>query len=184
MLIKIWECDQRGLWHILEDGTRIHKKQLNPDESLYKTLVELLPGEFIHFIYQRLNNGFNLVEMIHIVETYKDEEHSTILTAFYDSFYITPNSSKRGFICNSVQGDKIYHFNGVSKQGQINVEQFAEWYLNQEKEDFILHNIVGVGEAAELMKYAPGTVKNWCAMGRIKAKKIGTSWAINKMDLK
>lgn len=44
----------------------------------------------------------------------------------------------------------------------------------------VLNNIIGVNEAAELWNLSPGTIKNYCASGRIKAKKIGQTWVIDK----
>ena len=47
-----------------------------------------------------------------------------------------------------------------------------------------LENVVGVEEAAKILKLAPGTIKNQCAAGRIPAKKIGKTWLIDKNSLK
>lgn len=44
----------------------------------------------------------------------------------------------------------------------------------------MLENIMGVEEAAELWGLSPGYVKNLCADGKIKAKKIGKTWVIDK----
>lgn len=44
----------------------------------------------------------------------------------------------------------------------------------------MLDRIIGVNEAAELWQLSPGTIKNYCARGRIKAKKVGKTWIIDK----
>lgn len=44
----------------------------------------------------------------------------------------------------------------------------------------VLDNIMGVNEASELWGLSPGTIKNYCAEGRIKAKKIDNRWIIDK----
>lgn len=43
-----------------------------------------------------------------------------------------------------------------------------------------LDNIMGVQEAAKIWGLSPGYIKNLCAEGKIKAKKIGTTWVIDK----
>ena len=43
-----------------------------------------------------------------------------------------------------------------------------------------LESVIGVHEAAELWGYTPGTIKNMCRMGKIKAKNIGKTWIIDK----
>ena len=43
-----------------------------------------------------------------------------------------------------------------------------------------LDHVIGVNEASELWGYTPGTVKNLCAVGKIRAKKIGKHWIIAK----
>jgi hypothetical protein len=40
--------------------------------------------------------------------------------------------------------------------------------------------IMGVEEAAKKWGYAPGTIKNMCAEGKIQAKKIGKTWVISR----
>lgn len=47
----------------------------------------------------------------------------------------------------------------------------------------MLENIIGVDEAAEILGLSPGTVKNYCAQGKIKAKKIGKTWVMDKTKL-
>lgn len=44
----------------------------------------------------------------------------------------------------------------------------------------ILDQIMGVEEAAELWRLTPGTIKNYCASGRVISKKIGKTWVIVK----
>lgn len=44
----------------------------------------------------------------------------------------------------------------------------------------MLENIIGVEEAAKLWGLSPGYIKNLCAEGKIKAKKIGKTWIIDK----
>ena len=46
-----------------------------------------------------------------------------------------------------------------------------------------LKNIIGVDEVAKIVCLASGTVKNYCAQGKIKAKKIGKTWVIDKTDI-
>lgn len=43
-----------------------------------------------------------------------------------------------------------------------------------------LDNVMGVDEASELWKLSPGYIKNLCADGKLKAKKIGKTWIIDK----
>jgi excisionase family DNA binding protein len=44
----------------------------------------------------------------------------------------------------------------------------------------VLENIIGVEEAAKLWGLSAGYIKNLCAEGKIKAKKIGKTWIIDK----
>lgn len=44
----------------------------------------------------------------------------------------------------------------------------------------MLENIIGVEEASKLWGLSPGYIKNLCAQGKIKAKKIGNTWVIDK----
>lgn len=46
-----------------------------------------------------------------------------------------------------------------------------------------MDNVIGVDEAAEFLGLSPGTVKNYCAQGKIEAKKIGKTWVIDKNKL-
>ncbi|MGH1047674.1 helix-turn-helix domain-containing protein [Bacillus mycoides] len=50
--------------------------------------------------------------------------------------------------------------------------------------DRLLHNVIGVNEAASILNISPGHVKNLCAQGKIVAKKIGKTWVINRLRLK
>lgn len=43
-----------------------------------------------------------------------------------------------------------------------------------------LDYIMGVEEAGEIWGLSPGYIKNLCAAGKIKAKKIGKTWVIDK----
>lgn len=43
-----------------------------------------------------------------------------------------------------------------------------------------LQMVIGVEEAAEMWNLSPGYVKNLCAVGKIKAVKIGKTWVIDK----
>ena len=43
-----------------------------------------------------------------------------------------------------------------------------------------LNRIMGVEEAAEVLGYSPGYIKNLCADGKVAAKKIGKTWIIEK----
>lgn len=44
----------------------------------------------------------------------------------------------------------------------------------------MLENVIGVNEAAKLWGLDAGYIKNLCAQGKIKAKKIGRVWVIDK----
>lgn len=44
----------------------------------------------------------------------------------------------------------------------------------------MLENVIGVNEAAKLWGLEAGTVKNLCAQGKIKAKKVSGKWVIDK----
>lgn len=46
-----------------------------------------------------------------------------------------------------------------------------------------LDSVIGVDEAADILGLSPGTVKNYCATGKIEAKKIGKTWVIDKNKL-
>ena len=46
-----------------------------------------------------------------------------------------------------------------------------------------IKNIVGVDELSKIVHLSPGTVKNYCAKGKIKAKKIGKTWVVDKNDI-
>lgn len=45
-----------------------------------------------------------------------------------------------------------------------------------------LDNIIGAEEAAEILGLSPGTVKNYCAAGKLQAKKIGKTWVLDKTN--
>jgi hypothetical protein len=44
----------------------------------------------------------------------------------------------------------------------------------------VLENIIGVKEASELWGLDASYIKNLCAQGKVKAKKIGNTWVIDK----
>ncbi|MGG2024174.1 helix-turn-helix domain-containing protein [Gottfriedia sp. S16(2024)] len=44
----------------------------------------------------------------------------------------------------------------------------------------ILDSIIGAQEASEIWGLAPAYIKDLCAKGEIKAKKIGKTWVIDK----
>lgn len=44
----------------------------------------------------------------------------------------------------------------------------------------VLDQIMGVNEAAERWNLSPGTIKNYCAQGKILARKIEGRWIIDK----
>ena len=43
-----------------------------------------------------------------------------------------------------------------------------------------LERVMGVDEASELWNLSPGYIKNLCAEGMVRAKKIGKTWIIEK----
>lgn len=47
-------------------------------------------------------------------------------------------------------------------------------------DDYPLNNIIGVEEASQLWGLSPGYIKNLCAANKIKCKKIGKTWIIDK----
>lgn len=51
--------------------------------------------------------------------------------------------------------------------------------LHYYKQQHVLESVIGVEEAAEKWGLSPGTVKNYCAEGRVIAKKIGKTWVID-----
>lgn len=50
-------------------------------------------------------------------------------------------------------------------------------YYSQNHE---LENCIGVDEASALWGLSPGTIKNYCAAGKIVSKKIGNTWIIDR----
>lgn len=58
--------------------------------------------------------------------------------------------------------------------------KYLHGYYTQQND---LNNIIGVDEAAEILGFSPGTVKNKCAAGDIPAKKIGKTWVIDKTKI-
>lgn len=55
--------------------------------------------------------------------------------------------------------------------------KYLQGYYSQQH---VLNNVMGAEEAAELWGLSPGTIKNYCAEGRVRAKKLGRDWAIDK----
>lgn len=55
--------------------------------------------------------------------------------------------------------------------------------MSKDVNSFLL-NTIGVNEAAAILNTSPGYVKNFCAQGKIVAKKIGKTWAIDGSRLK
>lgn len=55
--------------------------------------------------------------------------------------------------------------------------RYLHAYYSQQN---VLNGIMGVEEASELWGLSPGTIKNYCAEGKVIAKKIGKTWIINK----
>lgn len=47
----------------------------------------------------------------------------------------------------------------------------------------MLDNIIGTTEAAEILGLSPDHVKKLCRDGKIKAKRIGKTWVIDKTSL-
>lgn len=43
-----------------------------------------------------------------------------------------------------------------------------------------LHNIMGVTEASEMWGLSPGTIKNYCAEGKVNCVKIEGRWILDK----
>ena len=48
----------------------------------------------------------------------------------------------------------------------------------------MLNNVIGVNEASKITGLSAGTIKNYCAEGKIISKKIGQTWVIDKNILK
>ena len=48
------------------------------------------------------------------------------------------------------------------------------------KEKTCLDQVIGVEEASKIWGLSPGTIKNYCAEGKIKSKKISNRWVILK----
>lgn len=43
-----------------------------------------------------------------------------------------------------------------------------------------LDQVIGVEDAAKMWGTTPGAVKNMCARGKIRCKKIGKTWVVDK----
>jgi len=59
-------------------------------------------------------------------------------------------------------------------------ETLRELVINFISEDYPLNQVIGVEEAAELWGLKAGYIKNLCAAGKIKCKKVGKTWVIDK----
>lgn len=57
------------------------------------------------------------------------------------------------------------------------LRELVNQYINN---GLMLENIIGVEDAAELWGLSPGYIKNLCASERVRAKKIGKTWVIDK----
>lgn len=51
------------------------------------------------------------------------------------------------------------------------------------EDNLILHAVLTVEEAADLLKVSKVTIRRWCADGKLPAFKIGREWRINKLEL-
>ncbi|MBC6975099.1 MULTISPECIES: helix-turn-helix domain-containing protein [Bacillus] len=58
------------------------------------------------------------------------------------------------------------------------LRQLVTNYIHNDSDP--LDEVMGVEEAAEKWDMPPGTIKNLCAAGEVKAKKIGNRWIISK----
>ncbi|MDQ0414570.1 helix-turn-helix domain-containing protein [Mesobacillus stamsii] len=61
----------------------------------------------------------------------------------------------------------------------LDVKYLHAYYTQQND----LNNIIGVDEAAKILNYSTGYVKNLCARKMIKSKKIGKTWVLDKTKL-
>lgn len=55
-----------------------------------------------------------------------------------------------------------------------------EDHLRHTRSRECIYGVMGVDEASELWELSPGYIKNLCAKGKIKSKKIGKTWIIDK----
>ncbi|PDY47458.1 helix-turn-helix domain-containing protein [Bacillus pseudomycoides] len=58
------------------------------------------------------------------------------------------------------------------------LRKFVNDYVTGEYDS--LADVMGVEEAAEQWNLSPGYIKNLCAARKVKAKKIGNTWVIQK----
>lgn len=58
------------------------------------------------------------------------------------------------------------------------LRKFVNDFINGEYDP--LADVMGVETAAEQWELSPGYIKNLCAAGKVKAKKIGNTWVIQK----
>ncbi|MBP1970993.1 excisionase family DNA binding protein [Virgibacillus natechei] len=63
------------------------------------------------------------------------------------------------------------------------ISEFADDFSYYIEKHNSLEDIIGVEEAARILGLSPGTIKNYCASGKIEAKKIGKTWVIDKNKL-
>lgn len=64
----------------------------------------------------------------------------------------------------------------------LNEFHHIKCYVNHAIEHY-LDNVIGVEEASEILGLSPGTVKNYCAEGKLAAKKIGKTWVLDRTKL-
>lgn len=89
--------------------------------------------------------------------------------------------SEKEWLLFEILGDEIANL----EVDELTNNKLGElFYPNLSSAKVEMWNVVGVEQAAKLLKLSPGTVKNKCANKEIPAKKIGTSWVIDKTKLK
>lgn len=67
---------------------------------------------------------------------------------------------------------------------EFNNEDLGEMFpLHLGKSYVEMRNIIGVKVASKILGLTEGTVKNYCAEGRIPAKKIGKTWVLDRNNL-
>ncbi|QSX24486.1 DNA-binding protein [Priestia megaterium] len=59
-------------------------------------------------------------------------------------------------------------------------ETLRELVISFINEDYPLNQLMGVDDASKLWGLKAGYIKNLCAAKKIKSKKIGNSWVIDK----
>lgn len=69
---------------------------------------------------------------------------------------------------------------GIEESDFNNIPLKNDYLLYYYKQSHVLESVIGVEEAAEMWGLSPGTVKNYCTDRKVKAKKIGKTWVIDK----